>query len=110
MESQDSDSSLISPEEAEFLTSGISNVDQRGLPVSEQAVSARVIQLQLEGFGFGGNLLRPSVNHNILFRLSCGKLDQARHVGARGVCVPVNGGGVFQALSADYRDSVESIR
>lgn len=97
-------------EKAEFLTSGISDVDQRGLPVLDQAVSARVIQLQLEGFWFGGNLLCPRVDHDVLVHLSRGELDQAGQVEARGICAPVNGGGVFQTLSADHRDGVECIR
>lgn len=95
--------------ETETLTSGIGDVDQCGFPVSDEAVRARVIQLQLEGFWFGGNLLCTSVDHDVLLHLSWGKLDQAGHVEARGVCAPVNGGGIFQTLSADHRDGVERV-
>lgn len=63
--------------EKSFLTSGINDVDQRGLPVSEQAVSARVEQLQLEALCFGLHLLRTSVNHDVLLRLPRSELDRA---------------------------------
>lgn len=94
----------------EILTSGINDIHQCGLPVSHEAVGARVKQLQLEGLWFGGNLLRASVDHNVLLHLSWGQLDQAGEVETGGVCAPVNGGGVFQTLSADHRDGVERIR
>lgn len=93
-----------------FLTSGINDVDHCGLPVSEQAVSARVEQLQLEALCFGLHLLRTCVNHDVLLRLSRSELDRAGQIEAGGVCSPVNSGGVFQPLSAYHRDGVERIR
>lgn len=104
MKSEDSDFF-----QTECLTFGISDVDQRGLPVSDEAIRARVIQLELEGFWFGGNLLHTRVDHDVLLHISWGELDWAGQVEAGGDCAPVNGGGVFQTLSADHRDVVEGI-